>query len=106
MGYLKAIPREIEGYARIDGASRIQAMVRITFPLAVPGILSAGIFPFTLSWNEFLYALVFLSSPHQKNTPTGVFTDLVPADVFYLGPLHAAPPLGSHPSPAVSSSSL
>src|SRR5256884_7358771 len=68
MGYFKTIPREIEECARIDGASRIQAMVRISFPLAVPGILSAGIFAFTLSWNEFLYALVFLSSPDRKST--------------------------------------
>src|SRR5437867_117060 len=89
MGYFKTIPREIEECARIDGASRIQAMVRISFPLAVPGILSAGIFAFTLSWNEFLYALVFLSSPQQKTIPIGVFTELVRGDVFYWGPLMA-----------------
>src|SRR2546428_152566 len=97
MGYFKALPREIEECARIDGASRIQAMVRISFPLAVPGILSAGIFAFTLSWNEFLYALVFLSSPQQKTIPIGVFTELVRGDVFYWGPLMAGALLGSIP---------
>ena len=83
--------------ARIDGASRLQAMLRISFPLAVPGILSAGIFAFTLSWNEFLYALVFLSSPQQKTIPIGVFTELVRGDVFYWGPLMAGALLGSIP---------
>ena len=66
MGYFKAIPRELEECARIDGATRWKAMVYIIFPMAVPGILSAGIFAFTLSWNEFIYALVFLSSAEQK----------------------------------------
>src|SRR5262249_10284909 len=65
MGYFKAIPRELEECARIDGASRWKAMIYIIFPIAVPGILSAGIFAFTLSWNEFIYALVFISSPDQ-----------------------------------------
>src|SRR2546427_11376176 len=59
MGYFKTIPKELEECARIDGATRFGAMVRIIFPIAVPGILSAGIFAFTLSWNEFIYALVF-----------------------------------------------
>ena len=97
MGYFRTIPREIEDCARIDGASRFQAMVRISFPLAVPGILSAGIFAFTLSWNEFLYALVFLSSPQQKTLPIGVFTELVRGDVYYWGPLMAGALLGSVP---------
>src|SRR6059036_857807 len=97
MGYFKTIPREIEDCARIDGASRIQAMVRISFPLAVPGILSAGLVAFTLSSNEFLYALVFLASPQQKTIPIGVFTELVRGDVFYWGPLMAGALLGSIP---------
>jgi multiple sugar transport system permease protein len=53
MGYFKTIPKELEECARIDGASRVQAMIRIVLPLAAPGILSAGIFSFTLAWNEF-----------------------------------------------------
>ena len=64
MGYFKTIPKELEECARIDGATRFGAMVRIIFPIAVPGILSAGIFAFTLSWNEFIYALV--SSPPRR----------------------------------------
>src|SRR5205823_3220419 len=69
MGYFKTIPRELEECARIDGATRFGAMLRIVFPIAVPGILSAGIFAFTLSWNEFIYALFFLSSPVNKTVP-------------------------------------
>src|SRR5205085_2217360 len=72
MGYFKSIPKELEECARIDGAPRWKAMAYIIFPIAVPGILSAGIFAFTLSWNEFIYALVFLSSPEQKTVLVGV----------------------------------
>jgi multiple sugar transport system permease protein len=97
MGYFKAIPRELEECARIDGASRLKAMVYIIFPIAVPGILSAGIFAFTLSWNEFIYALVFLSSPEQKTVPVGVTSELIRGDVFFWGPLMAGALLGSIP---------
>src|SRR5216683_194817 len=97
MGYFKAIPRELEECARIDGATRWKAMVYIVFPIAVPGILSAGIFAFTLSWNEFIYALVFLSSPEQKTVPVGVTSELVRGDVFYWGQLMAGALLGSIP---------
>ncbi|MBV9248276.1 MAG: carbohydrate ABC transporter permease [Acetobacteraceae bacterium] len=97
MGYFKAIPRELEECARIDGATRLQAMVRIILPIAVPGLLSAGIFAFTLSWNEFIYALVFLSSSEQKTIPVGVVSELVRGDVFYWGPLMAGALLGSVP---------
>ena len=97
MGYFKSIPKELEECARIDGASRWKAMVYIIFPVAIPGILSAGIFAFTLSWNEFIYALVFLSSPEQKTVPVGVTSELVRGDVFYWGPLMAGALLGSIP---------
>jgi multiple sugar transport system permease protein len=97
MGYFKAIPRELEECARIDGATRLQAMVRIILPVAVPGLLSAGIFAFTLSWNEFIYALVFISSSEQKTVPVGVVSELVRGDVFYWGPLMAGALLGSVP---------
>ncbi len=97
MGYFKAIPRELEECARIDGATRWKAMLYIIFPIAVPGILSAGIFAFTLSWNEFIYALVFLSSPEQKTVPVGVTSELVRGDVFYWGQLMAGALLGSIP---------
>jgi multiple sugar transport system permease protein len=97
MGYFKTIPREIEESAWIDGASRVQTMIRIVLPTAMPGILSAGIFAFTLSWNEFLYALVFISSPQQKTVPVGVVSELIRGDVFFWGPLMAGALLGSVP---------
>jgi len=97
MGYFKTIPKELEECARIDGATRIQAMIRIVFPIATPGILSAGIFAFTLSWNEFIYALVFLSSPQQKTVPVGVVSELIRGDVYFWGPLMAGALLGSVP---------
>ena len=62
IGYFKSIPYELEECALIDGASRLQILRQITLPLAVPGLISAGIFSFTLSWNEFIYALAFISS--------------------------------------------
>ncbi|MGE5849061.1 MAG: carbohydrate ABC transporter permease [Candidatus Methylomirabilota bacterium] len=97
MGYFRTIPRELEECAQIDGATRLQAMVRIVFPVATPGILSAGIFAFTLSWNEFIYALVFLSSATQKTIPVGVVSELVRGDTFFWGPLMAGALLGSVP---------
>jgi multiple sugar transport system permease protein len=97
MGYFQTIPKELEECARIDGATRIQAMVWIILPLAVPGILSAGIFAFTLSWNEFLYALVFIHSPINKTIPVGVTSELIKGDVFFWGSLMAGALLGSVP---------
>jgi len=97
MGYFKTIPRELEECAMIDGATRLQAMVKIILPLALPGILSAGIFAFTLSWNEFIYALVFLSSTEIKTIPVGVVSELIRGDVFFWGPLMAGALLGSVP---------
>ena len=97
MGYFKAIPKELEECARIDGASRFQAMFYIVIPVAVPGILSAMIFAFTLSWNEFIYALVFLSSPEQKTVPVGVVSELIRGDVTFWGSLMAGALLGSIP---------
>jgi multiple sugar transport system permease protein len=97
MGYFQTIPKELEECARIDGATRIQAMVWIILPLAVPGILSAGIFAFTLSWNEFLYALVFIHSPENKTIPVGVTSELIKGDVFFWGSLMAGALLGSVP---------
>ncbi len=69
MGYFKAIPYELEECALIDGASRWQILVKIILPLAVPGLISAGIFAFTLSWNEFIYALTFMQSSENKTVP-------------------------------------
>ena len=97
MGYFRSIPYELEECALIDGATRWQILVRIVLPLAVPGLISAGIFAFTLSWNEFIYALVFLSSPDQKTVPVGVTSELIRGDVFFWGPLMAGALLGSIP---------
>ena len=66
IGYFKSIPYELEECALIDGASRLQILRRITLPLAVPGLISAGIFAFTLSWNEFIYALPSSSAPTRR----------------------------------------
>jgi len=97
MGYFKTIPKELEECARIDGATRFGAMTRIIFPIAVPGILSAGIFAFTLSWNEFIYALIFLSSPERKTVPVGVVSELIRGDIYFWGQLMAGALLGSVP---------
>jgi multiple sugar transport system permease protein len=97
MGYFKSVPRELEEAARIDGASRLQAMTRIVLPLCTPGLLSAGIFSFTLAQNEFLYALIFLAKSDVRTVPIGVVTELIRGDVFYWGQLMAGALLGSVP---------
>jgi len=97
MGYFKSVPRELEEAARIDGASRFQAMARIVLPLCTPGLLSAGIFAFTLAQNEFLYALIFLAKSDVRTVPVGAITELIRGDVFYWGQLMAAALLGSVP---------
>ena len=97
MGYFRSIPFELEECALIDGATRWQILVKIVLPLAVPGLISAGIFAFTLSWNEFIYALTFISSSENKTVPVGVITELVEGDVYHWGPLMAGALLGSLP---------
>jgi len=97
MGYFKSVPRELEEAARIDGASRFQAMTRVVLPLCTPGLLSAGIFAFTLAQNEFLYALIFLAKSEVRTVPVGAITELIRGDVFYWGQLMAAALLGSVP---------
>ncbi len=96
-GYFRTIPRELEEVAMIDGATRIQAMIRIVLPLATPGVLSAGMFAFTLSANEFLYALVFMYDNVNKTVPVGVVSELIKGDVFYWGGLMSGAMLGSVP---------
>jgi multiple sugar transport system permease protein len=97
MGYFRTIPYELEECALIDGATRLQILWKITLPLAVPGLISAGIFAFTLSWNEFIYALTFISSTENKTVPVGAITELVEGDVYHWGSLMAAALLGSLP---------
>jgi multiple sugar transport system permease protein len=97
MGYFRTIPYELEECALIDGATRWQILVKIVLPLAVPGLISAGIFAFTLSWNEFVYALTFISDSEIKTVPVGVITELVEGDVYHWGALMAGALLGSVP---------
>ncbi|MCP8894460.1 carbohydrate ABC transporter permease [Shinella daejeonensis] len=97
MGYFRSIPFELEESALVDGANRWQILVRIILPLSVPGLISAGIFAFTLSWNEFIYALTFIQSSENKTIPVGVLTELVRGDVFEWGSLMAGALFGSLP---------
>jgi multiple sugar transport system permease protein len=97
MGYFRSIPFELEECALIDGATRWQILTRIILPLAVPGLISAGIFAFTLSWNEFIYALTFIQSSEMKTVPVGVLTELVRSDVYEWGSLMAGALIGSLP---------
>ncbi|UXN61683.1 carbohydrate ABC transporter permease [Phyllobacterium zundukense] len=97
MGYFRSIPFELEESALVDGASRWQILIRVILPLAVPGLISAGIFAFTLSWNEFIYALTFIQSSENKTVPVGVLTELVRGDVFEWGSLMAGALFGSLP---------
>ena len=96
-GYFRTIPTELEECARIDGLTRLGAMLRIALPLARPGILSAGIFSFTLSWNEFIYALTLVTASSERTIPVGVLVQLTRADVYFWGPLMAGALLGSVP---------
>ena len=97
IGYFKSIPYELEECALVDGATRLQILWRITLPLAVPGLISAGIFSFTLSWNEFIYALAFIQSSSNKTVPVAILTELVSGDVYQWGALMAGSLLGSLP---------
>ena len=97
MGYFRSIPFELEECALIDGATRFEILWKIILPLSVPGLISAGIFAFTLSWNEFIYALTFISSSEVKTVPVGVVTELVEGDVYHWGSLMAGALLGSIP---------
>ncbi|MCB9946622.1 MAG: carbohydrate ABC transporter permease [Rhodospirillaceae bacterium] len=97
MGYFRSIPYELEECALIDGASRLQILTKITLPLAVPGLISAGIFAFTLSWNEFIYALTFIDASENKTVPVAIVTELVTGDIYAWGSLMAGALLGSLP---------
>ncbi len=97
IGYFKAIPPELEESALVDGATRLQAMLKITVPLALPGLLSVGIFSFTLSWNEFIYALVFLSDVSLKTVPVAVLSEFIAGDQYFWAELMAGSLLGSVP---------
>lgn len=97
IGFLRSIPRELEEAARVDGASWLHIMVRIILPLSAPGLISATIFSFTLSWNEYLYALVYMFSSENKTVSVGLITELVRGDVFQWGQLMSGALLGTLP---------
>ncbi|MGA7334690.1 MAG: carbohydrate ABC transporter permease [Pseudolabrys sp.] len=97
MGYFKTIPFELEECALIDGASRWQILTKIVLPLAVPGLISAFIFCFTLCWNEFIYALTFLSTTSQKTVPVAIVNEFVDGDIYRWGSLMAGALAGSLP---------
>ena len=97
MGYFKTIPYELEECAIIDGANRLQILTKIILPLAIPGLISAGIFAFTLCWNEFIYALTFISSSENKTVPVALLSELVTGDIYHWGALMAGALFGSIP---------
>ena len=97
MGYFKTIPFELEECALIDGASRWQILIKIVLPLAIPGLISAFIFCFTLCWNEFIYALTFLQSTQNKTVPVAIVNEFVDGDIYRWGSLMAGALAGSLP---------
>jgi ABC-type glycerol-3-phosphate transport system permease component len=96
IGYFRNVPSELEDAALIDGCSRVQALARIMVPIALPALAVVALFAFTLSWNEFLYALVFIGSDSQKTLTLGLI-GLVRGDTFPWGPMMAASLLGTLP---------
>jgi multiple sugar transport system permease protein len=97
MGYFRTIPREVEECALVDGASRMQTLLRIVLPMAIPGIVCVTLFGFTLTWNEFTYALTFVSQSANKTAVVGVTADLIRGDIFYWGSLMAGAVVASLP---------
>src|ERR671918_79100 len=97
MGFFKTIPRDLEDAALVDGASRLGTLWRIVLPISLPGILTVVIFTFSLAFNEFIYALTFISSSEQKTIAIGVPTELIRGDVFFWQGLLAAALIPSIP---------
>jgi multiple sugar transport system permease protein len=97
MGFFKAVPREIEEAAVVDGCGLFGAFVKMVLPLSLPAILTVVIFTFTLTLQEFVYALTFISASDQKPITLGVATDLVRGDIYYWGELMAGALIASVP---------
>jgi len=97
MGFFKSVPREIEEAAIVDGCTVIGAFVKTVLPLSLPAILTVVIFAFTLTMQEFVYALTFISSSEEKPVTLGVATDLIRGDIFYWGELMGAALIASVP---------
>jgi multiple sugar transport system permease protein len=90
IGFLKALPRDLEEQAMVDGYSRVGAFLRTVVPLLFPGIVAVVVFAFTLTASEFIYALAFVSPTEEKVVSTGVPTELIRGDVFFWQSLQAA----------------
>jgi multiple sugar transport system permease protein len=97
MGYFRTVPKEVEECALVDGATRFQTLFKIVLPMAIPGIVCAALFSFTLCWNEFTYALTFVSQTANKTAVVGVTADLIRGDIYYWGSLMAGAILASVP---------
>jgi multiple sugar transport system permease protein len=88
MGYFRSIPIELEEQAMVDGATRLQALIRIVLPLATPGLIAVSVFTFTAAWNELLLALIFITSPNKQTVPVAI-SYLITGDVFRWGQIMA-----------------
>jgi multiple sugar transport system permease protein len=97
IGYFASIPKELDEAALIDGASYFQVLTRIFIPVALPGIIAATIFCFTVSWANFLYPLAFTTSADQLVLPVGIVTTLIKGDVFNWGQIMTGALLGAAP---------
>jgi multiple sugar transport system permease protein len=97
IGYFASIPKELDEAAIIDGASWLQTLTRIFIPVALPGIIAAMIFSFTVSWAQFLYPLAFTTSADQLVLPVGITTTLIKGDVFNWGQIMTGALLGAAP---------
>ena len=97
IGYFQSIPKELDEAALIDGAGYIQMLIRIFLPVAMPGIIAAMIFAFTISWAEFLYPMAFTVSADQLTLNVGIVTTLIKGDVYNWGQIMAACLLGAAP---------
>ena len=98
VGYVRAVPLELEEAAAVDGAGRVRTLVSVTAPLLAPGIVATGLFAFITAWNEFFFALVLLKTPEKQTLPV-VLTHFIGAEgVADLGPLAAAAFLATLPS--------
>jgi len=97
IGYFGSIPKELDEAALIDGAGYLQVLTRIFIPVALPGIIAATIFAFTVSWAQFLYPLAFTTSADQLVLPVGIITTLIRGDVFSWGQIMTGALLGAAP---------
>ena len=97
IGYFASIPKELDEAALIDGAGYFQVLIKIFLPVALPGVIAATIFAFTVSWADFLYPMAFTTSVDQMVLPAGIVSTLIKGDVFNWGQIMTAALLGAMP---------